>query len=780
MPEPNHSSSIHPQLQAVLGRLRSMVRKYIVADFVLTALVAIGAAFWGGLLLDYGPILLGGLEMPRSARILLLVALFVVLVVLAIRLLGERLSAKLPDESLALLLERQHPELGERLMTSVQLARAESNLDAHSRPLYEHVRREAAQMSDELDIRRVFQWQPLINKAIAAGVMLLAVIVFALATPSIASHAISRLLTLSDDPWPRKAKLEMVGVEVPIVTFTDPDSSAPPEIKLLTFEDRSLRLARGGSATLRVRAMAEDRVVPELCTVHYETASGQRGQANMRRVGGQRNGYQEFSLDGPPLDGLAEDVRFTVRGLDDRLSDFEVVVVDPPAVAQLEIQCRYPEYLRDPQNTSDAADLVVNYAPGLRIREGSDLKVIGNSSKPLSRVDVMLRSVDGDGEVQSAKVADDGMSFSLSLPDFSEDQTLLLLPVDRQQISAGAPFRFFLGVVNDQPPEVSLNLVGIGSAITPVAKLPFVGTVKDDYELSRTEIALAPASQQNTQPVLRDIQPQRDGSFEGQVDLRALVADDMMKSMAPGERLNMFAEATDRYSLADRHVTQSDLYGLDVVSPEELLGRLERRELGLRARLEQSIDEIRQLRDVLKTISGDDWQAVDSATSAAQDEGEETLRAEQLRVLRIQQSSLQANKTSEELTGIAAALGDIILEMENNRVDSVDRRQRITSQVQQPLENVVGGELKSLRDLIDQLSRVARDPDNGPELAVQSVDAAEEVLLRLTAILDSMLDLESYNEILDIVRDLIDRQNRLIDETKDEQKRRVLDLFKPQ
>ncbi len=757
-----------------------MVRKYIVADFVLTALVAIGAAFWGGLLLDYGPILLGGLEMPRSARILLLVALFVVLVVLAIRLLGERLSAKLPDESLALLLERQHPELGERLMTSVQLARAESNLDAHSRPLYEHVRREAAQMSDELDIRRVFQWQPLINKAIAAGVMLLAVIVFALATPSIASHAISRLLTLSDDPWPRKAKLEMVGVEVPIVTFTDPDSSAPPEIKLLTFEDRSLRLARGGSATLRVRAMAEDRVVPELCTVHYETASGQRGQANMRRVGGQRNGYQEFSLDGPPLDGLAEDVRFTVRGLDDRLSDFEVVVVDPPAVAQLEIQCRYPEYLRDPQNTSDAADLVVNYAPGLRIREGSDLKVIGNSSKPLSRVDVMLRSVDGDGEVQSAKVADDGMSFSLSLPDFSEDQTLLLLPVDRQQISAGAPFRFFLGVVNDQPPEVSLNLVGIGSAITPVAKLPFVGTVKDDYELSRTEIALAPASQQNTQPVLRDIQPQRDGSFEGQVDLRALVADDMMKSMAPGERLNMFAEATDRYSLADRHVTQSDLYGLDVVSPEELLGRLERRELGLRARLEQSIDEIRQLRDVLKTISGDDWQAVDSATSAAQDEGEETLRAEQLRVLRIQQSSLQANKTSEELTGIAAALGDIILEMENNRVDSVDRRQRITSQVQQPLENVVGGELKSLRDLIDQLSRVARDPDNGPELAVQSVDAAEEVLLRLTAILDSMLDLESYNEILDIVRDLIDRQNRLIDETKDEQKRRVLDLFKPQ
>lgn len=757
-----------------------MVRKYIVADFALTALVAIGVAFWGGLLLDYGPILLGGLEMPRSARLLLLCGLGGVLVYLAIRLLGSRLSAKLPDESLALLLERQHPELCERLMTSVQLARPESNLDTHARPLYENVRREAAQMSDALDIRRVFQWKPLIYKAVAAAVMLLAMIVFAVAVPSIASQAVARLLTLSDDPWPRQAKLEMVGVEVPIVSFADPSDAAPPELKLLRFEGRTLQLARGGSATLRVRAVAEDRVVPELCTVHYETASGQRGQANMRRVGGQRNGYQEFSLDGPPLDGLAEDVRFTVRGLDDRLSDFDVLAIDPPAVSQLEIQARYPEYLRDPQNTSDAADLVVNYAPGLRIREGSNLKLVARSSKPLSRADVMVRGADGDAEVQAAKVSDDGMSFSMTLPNFSDDQTLLLLPVDRLDISAGSPFRYFLGVVKDQPPEVSLNLVGIGSAITPVAKIPFKGTAKDDYELSRTEIALASAAQQNGQPVLRNVEPNRDGSFSGQVDLRALAADDVMKSMAAGERLNLFAEATDRYSLVDRHVTQSDLYGLDVVTPEELLGRLERRELGLRGRLEQSIDEIRQLRDVLERIANDDWKAVDSATATNQDGDEESLRAEQLRVLRVQQSSLQANKTGEELTGIAAALGDIILEMENNRVDSVDRRQRITNQVQQPLEAAVAEELQGLRDLIVQLEEVARDPNSGPPVAAQAVDAAEEVLLRLTAILDSMLDLESYNEILDIVRDLIDRQNRLIDDTKDEQKRRVLDLFKPQ
>jgi hypothetical protein len=62
-------------------------------------------------------------------------------------------------------------------------------------------------------------------------------------------------------------------------------------------------------------------------------------------------------------------------------------------------------------------------------------------------------------------------------------------------------------------------------------------------------------------------------------------------------------------------------------------------------------------------------------------------------------------------------------------------------------------------------------------LAGQAVQTTEQVILQLTAILDKMLDLESYNEILDMVRELIDNQDNLIDETKKEQKRRVLDLF---
>ena len=41
-----------------------------------------------------------------------------------------------------------------------------------------------------------------------------------------------------------------------------------------------------------------------------------------------------------------------------------------------------------------------------------------------------------------------------------------------------------------------------------------------------------------------------------------------------------------------------------------------------------------------------------------------------------------------------------------------------------------------------------------------------------------MLDLEDFNELLDIVRSLIDEQEHVTAETKKEQKKAVLDLLK--
>lgn len=61
--------------------------------------------------------------------------------------------------------------------------------------------------------------------------------------------------------------------------------------------------------------------------------------------------------------------------------------------------------------------------------------------------------------------------------------------------------------------------------------------------------------------------------------------------------------------------------------------------------------------------------------------------------------------------------------------------------------------------------------------ATTAVEKTDEILAAIDAVLQSMLDIEDYNELLDRVRDLIADQEELLDGTKKAQKQQVLDLL---
>jgi hypothetical protein len=623
------------------------------------------------------------------------------------------------------------------------------------------------------------------------------------------------------------------------------------------------------------------------------------------------DGKQIFVLDGPPLAGLSESVSLTIRGLDARLDDFRIEAVEPPALNRLEVATTDPDYLR-PQPGPDGSQEGTltrksDYQAGLRIREGSRAVLTAKASVPLGRVDARMLIAGSPVAAPQVSVSPDGSEFSITLDDFRRPATIIVVPEDRDGISAQVPYRYFLGVVADEQPEVEMKLKGIGSAVTPNARIPLVGAAKDDYEIATSQITLSavateraeavaaageaaeatPAPKESAGPsVPLPVDLGREGKFETAIDLRELAAAQPPRFALrePGGAINLIAEATDRYNLdGQSHRSVSQLYRLDIVTPENLLALLERRELALRARLEQSIDETRRMRDSLvaladelKTTVPDKPAAAGEAAnpaagtpsdppadatgdianpgSEAKPEGtgdaadasqplnaqNEPLNAQnetakenetsrerqeeaperrgQVLKLRTQQIGLQATKAAEELEGIATSLDDLLQEMANNRVDSVDRSERIGGGVRDPLRKVIAGDLAKLvteiaaveKTIVPEVTDPQRPDPKGADpkgadpkgddpkgadpkgdansgsqdgtaaaapLAGQAVQTTEQVILQLTAILDKMLDLESYNEILDMVRELIDNQDDLIDETKKEQKRRVLDLF---
>ena len=579
---------LDPSLNSLLQTLRSRIRRYIVCDSLLAVVALILSAFWIGLALDYLPVQLGGTEMPRLARTLLLGVVAIGLFAVLVKMLVGRLHRPLPDDSLALLVERHHPSLGGRLVTAVQLNERGRTGDSHSRNLLNQVHAEAAAEIDNVDPNRVFRLQPLLHKFVIAGPLGLAAVVFLILSPQAFALAASRLTLLTDDPWPRRADLEMVGIELPVVSASDKTTLAP---ELLEFAGKTIRLPRGSNGTLRIRARAEDAEVPVVCTVYYQTDSGTRGQANMRRVGRVIDGYQSFILDGSPLTALGESVSLDIRGLDDRLDDYRIEAVQPPALTEVSLQIRYPDYLRTSDSTQ--TDMTTDYQSGLRLREGSEVTLIASSSVPLGDTEVVLRTDAEDASEVALQYSDDRRQVQFTLSDFNAATTISMLPKDADGISAQSPYRYFLGVVLDEMPELNVELKGIGSSITAQAKLPIAATAADDYGVTDLTISVTPTEilspngeeeqevPHETKPASTSPQLDRNGQASAELDLRNLTNDGSLTELMPGNAVSLIGEATDGYDLGEQHITRSEVFRLEVVTPEQLLALLERRDAAL-------------------------------------------------------------------------------------------------------------------------------------------------------------------------------------------------------
>lgn len=805
----------NPTLDAVLRSLRSQIRRYVVWDSLLAIAAVLLVAFWIGFLLDYGPVTIGGSEMPSTARGVLLALTVAGSLTLVGRSLIGRLVRKLPDKSLALLIEKHHPGVAGRLSTAVELSRPGRIGDSHSPAMLAKVTTQAAEAMKTVQPDRVLDGSPLRRKSMLVAPLAIAMLVLGVLAPSTMARAASRLTLFSNEPWPRRASLEMVGIELPQTRWTGQDEATVSTIKF--DDDKSAKLPIGSSGVLRIRANAKGAEVPQVCTVYYRMVDGSRGQTSLRRVGRIQDGFQSFVLDGSPLASLNQSVWFSIHGLDDALRDYQITAVAPPTIDQTNVATQYPQYLRTVWSDDD--DEQRSYQSGMRIREGSRVRVSAEVAQPVGQIRARLTSGDEVREID-ADIGPDGLSATLDIEPFRSATTIELIPVDPSGISAQAPYRYFLGIVDDQPPEVSLRLAGIGAAITPMANLPMTLSATDDYAIkdasvsaiielpdSQASKATPPQNDPNAEPggetsedgnsgndeqltapepASHTVRPRldREGTADFSMDLRELELSDQLPTPAIGSTISLIAEAVDRYDIDTPHTPRCEPIRLTVVTPDKLLSLLERTELELRSRLEQTTSEVRLLRDTLDAIrldigeiESDDAVQTDRDDSRASDSDNDNQRAEQIIRLRVQQSGLQVGKTRDELIGVVQTLQDLVAEMVNNRVDTPDRQDRLINQVATPLQGIVDGPLAQLGQQVTAIESSLAQPTQSAKNAADAIQSADSVIAALDAVLEKMLDLESFNELLDLVRGLIDDQEQLLDDTKIQRKQKVLDLF---
>ncbi|MDP7204406.1 MAG: hypothetical protein QGH11_02480, partial [Pirellulaceae bacterium] len=231
--------------------------------------------------------------------------------------------------------------------------------------------------------------------------------------------------------------------------------------------------------------------------------------------------------------------------------------------------------------------------------QDEQLMVQGTDTAVSFPLDARYQSEAGDWiQCQVGLAGKDGKEFSIHVEEVFNELAFEVSLVDTDGISCERPHRVTIGASLDRDPSVEVALRGIGSAITPNVVIPVQGTVTDDFGVNQNWFDLLLAE---GDPLTYPFDLVDGEKVESRLDLREQRNKDADLEIEPGSRITLTVRASDHFDLdGDPNIGSSSQYVLEVVTSDQLLSMLERRELALRQRFELIRDEVLAMRDSLE------------------------------------------------------------------------------------------------------------------------------------------------------------------------------------
>ncbi len=626
-----------------------------------------------------------------------------------------------------------------------------------------------------IGVAKIFNRGPLLRAVITALALVVSVAAFAVGSREVFGFWLGRI-ALSEQQWPRRVHLEVVGF--------------PPDANGL----RTHKLAQDDDLELLVHARTEGYQAPDEVEIRFRLADGRRGRDTLIRVGDAVSSAGDYQLFRYEFKHVTGDMDFDVVGGDDRVRDLHLKVVDRPELYAIELECIYPEYLRRERRRLPVTG-------GMRIPEGTRLVLHASSTKPLTTANVRGVRDKNQTSLKIDKKANQTLQWNYGT--LRADDVLMVNVTDTDGVTSREPYRVSLSAVKDEIPQVAVRLSGISTAITPDAILPVVGKITDDYGLDRAWFEYQVDGSQVAERLLSR-QPRGGPTLEkiDSFDTRAIDPRTSQRALQlkPKQRLTLTLKATDRCNLESEKGTSyssgertgsSQRFTLDVVTPADLLALLERRELSLRQRFESIYEKLTDTRNLLSRVESNDTtpESPESASPSENPKHEDklsagseisTTTAERMlarRRLRVAGSLQNVVQSADEVKGVAEAFDDLSEELTNNRIDNPDLKNRLGEQIAQPLRLIAEQRMPALAAQLKLVEGRLEDPAaTAPELK-KAIAQADEILVAMRQVLNKMLELESYNEVVSLLRGIINDQEEINRRTKERQKDKLKGLF---
>lgn len=769
VPEPR----LAPNVGALLADLRARIRRYVWIEGAAATVATAIVAFWITLGIDWL------FEPPVAVRRVLIGAGAIATAVVFYRFVLRRINVPFTEANLALLIERRYREMNDGLLTSVNFTRSKQDLGPLGREMLAHTCDEASLRAQNVKVAEVFNRTPLTRAAIAAGVLILSVAGFAIASPNYFRLGIDRLAG-GETPWPRQTRLVVPG-----------------------FEGGEKVIAKGDDFNLLVQADTEMPIVPDVVQVRYWTEEGNRGRETMTREGQAVPGQDPFQDYRYTFNSVLSTVTFDVLGGDDRKRGLKLRVVDSPTISEAVLQVEYPAYMqRTPRDFPVSGTMQVPLGSRVTIKAKANKDLIrAQIDYPLDQTSFTTENITFTGQESDLR------TFQFTLQNFDNDKTLSFTLHDTDGIHNRKPFVVSLSATPDEPPQLAIKLNGIGSAITPQARLPLIGTINDDYGVDKASFYY---EIDGGDPQLKDFAAPPAGRTEINVD-EVFEVRDLETPLVPGQKFAFSAQATDLYHLYegdDPHTSIGERFQLDVVTPEALRAMLESRELNLRQRFEQVIVEVTDTRESLSRLlvgpkpadakaadekSGDEKSAAETAKDekAADGDKQETTDKDAASAkdaaagkddavatnrLIVERARQNGEKNAAETLGVAEAFDGIRDELINNRVDTEELRIRLKDQIADPLKLIASEMFPELERKLKSLQDQLADPALAGAARKEALAQSDAILVAMEAVRDKMMELESFNEAIELLRGIREDEGKLQGLTRERQKQKLREL----
>ncbi len=781
------------QLLQPLDRLAGLIRRFLMLRGLAWLVSLLVVAFWAALAVDWLYFQVYRQELPIAFRQLLQFAAVLSSVLLLARFVLLLIFRPLSRIGLALVLERRFPQLHDGLITAIeQLQTSPTTGTTLHNAMLDRTVRETSERLKNITLSDALDGPALRRTLGIAGVAAASVLALAVVSPAAVTRFNRAFVQLQDQYWQRVHALQ---VEV----------LAVPNERPVLFVNDVYRHPRGSDLVLRLTS-TPGSPVPAVATIR--TQGGVRGRTRETLLPNDAGIFRYSMPD------VTESLSLTITAGDwVTARPLRVEVVDPPQIAGITLACRYPAYTGLNQDLVAGRVRTPLLSSLIELPAETDFLVEVRTNKPLTAVHVRGARFDLDWQIElpGAATADttvtaagslvvsatskspDGNALGtadlagapVALPDgngfviplqmgcgpLADDQRFDSWPLrlepagelkidleDNDGVYSPQSSRLTFRSIPDQPPVVETTRYAIGAAITRRARIPLRGVLEDDYGVVRAEFRYGVDADELKDSRALGVPPQNDQ----RLPLGAAGAGEYFEvvplALNEGQRLNLAIMAVDGNDITGPGVTSGPVHQFQIVSPEELLTTIYQRELNLRRRFEQLLEDLTKARlDV--SSHQQKWRELPAGESrpAVVACSERTLFA--------------VRQAGTETSALADAFEQLRDELVNNAVDTRETLDRLNGRVIAPLRAAVETQFASTDRAVMALQAALQGETDVAVPLRETGERIDALMARLQLILNEMQRLETFQEAIELLKAIMAEQEKVLNQTREEKKK---------